>query len=336
MPSIIHSSRFGFATVLLVLSLVTTTTRTTIRTAFAFSTSTISPRSVFRIHSASASVPASALPMSSSSSAAAATAVPEGLVKTVVARGNEGSAPIARGDVVTVKYTCYSTTGGDDHKNILLARSDSQKMVVGDGSMIPGWDAALRTMTLGERSVVRITDPALGYDLGNPRTRASLEALGVVGGTAQHQQQLEFDITVEKVQPAAMVADIFDMNFDAMALEDNTPKTASEIAEAYQVKMANKAPDKEGLEGWIEKVQNYYFFGFFEGETGEEAPWYLRPSITFPIAFAVVGAAFWVSLTVGAISEKGAQSIDELDVKIIATSLYALSSSLLAETGAAL
>lgn len=333
MPSIIHSSRFGFATVLLVLSLVTTTTRTTMRTAFAFSTSMTSPRSVFRIHSASASVPASALPMSSSSSAAAATAVPEGLVKTVVARGNEGSAPIARGDVVTVKYTCYSTTGGDDHKNILLARSDSQKMVVGDGSMIPGWDAALRTMTLRERSVVRITDPALGYDLGNPRTRASLEALGVVGGTAQ---QLEFDIMVEKVQPAAMVADIFDMNFDAMALEDNTPKTASEIAEAYQVKMANKAPDKEGLEGWIEKVQNYYFFGFFEGETGEEAPWYLRPSITFPIAFAVVGAAFWVSLTVGAISEKGAQSIDELDVKIIATSLYALSSSLLAETGVAL
>ena len=49
-----------------------------------------------------------------------------------------------------------------------------------------------------------------------------------------------------------------------------------------------KAEEKEGLEGWIEKAKSFYFFGFFEGETGEQAPWILRPSITFPIAFAVV------------------------------------------------
>ena len=183
------------------------------------------------------------------------------------------------------------------------------KQVVGDGAMIPGWDAALRTMKLGERAVIRLTDPSLGYG-DDPRAAPALLALGADPSNSQ----LEFDILVQTVQPAAQAAQLFDMNFDAMALEDNTPKTAQEIAEAYQVKMANKAPEKEGLEGWIETVKNYYFFGFFEGETGEEAPWYLKPSITFPIAFAVVGAAFYVSLLTGAISEKGAQSIDELDV----------------------
>lgn len=71
--------------------------------------------------------------------------------------------------------------------------------------------------------------------------------------------------------------------------------------------------EKEGVEGWIEKVKGWYFFGFFEGETGEEAPWYLKPSITFPLAFAIVGAAFWVSVYGGAISERGVQSTDELD-----------------------
>lgn len=243
----------------------------------------------------------------------AAPMLPEGLVKTVVETGTSNTSPIERGDVVTVKYTCYSTTG-DDSENILLARSDSQKMVVGDGSMVPGWDAALRSMTQGERSVIRVTDPALGYG-SDPRAAAALEALGADAANAQ----LEFDIAVTTVQPAAQAAQIFDMNFDAMALADNTPKTAQEIADAYKVKMANKAPEKEGLEGWIETVKNYYFFGFFEGETGEEAPWYLKPSITFPIAFAIVGAAFYVSLLTGAISEKGAQSIDELDV--IVTSL---------------
>lgn len=185
--------------------------------------------------------------------------------------------------------------------------------------MVPGWDAALRTMTSGERAVVRLTDPSLGYGSASPSIVASLgEALGVTNLAAS---QLEFDIDILQVQPAAQAAELFDMNFDAMAaLEDNdTPKTAEDIAAAYQVRMANKAPEKEGLEGWIDTVRNYYFFGFFEGETGEEAPWYLKPSITFPIAFAVVGAAFYVSLFVGAISEKGAQSVDELDVIVTTT-----------------
>jgi len=185
--------------------------------------------------------------------------------------------------------------------------------------MVPGWDAALRTMASGERAVVRLTDPSLGYGSASPSVAASLgDALGVANLAAS---QLEFDIDILQVQPAAQAAELFDMNFDAMAaLEDNdTPKTAEEIAAAYQVRMANKAPEKEGLEGWIDTVRNYYFFGFFEGETGEEAPWYLKPSITFPIAFAVVGAAFYVSLFVGAISEKGAQSVDELDVIVTTT-----------------
>jgi hypothetical protein len=71
--------------------------------------------------------------------------------------------------------------------------------------------------------------------------------------------------------------------------------------------------EKEGIEGWIEKIKEFYFFGFFEGETGEKAPWILRPSITFPIAFAFVGVGFYITFAVGGISERGAQISDELD-----------------------
>jgi hypothetical protein len=78
--------------------------------------------------------------------------------------------------------------------------------------------------------------------------------------------------------------------------------------------------EKEGLEGWIETAKGWYFFGLFEGETGEDAPWYLRPSITFPLAFLIVGAAFVVSFQFGAISERGAQSTDELDDLILTMS----------------
>ena len=65
------------------------------------------------------------------------------------------------------------------------------------------------------------------------------------------------------------------------------------------------------------QAKNFYFYGLFEGETGERPPWFLRPSITFPIAFAIVGAAFYVSFVGGAISERGLQKTDELDEIIL-------------------
>jgi hypothetical protein len=79
-------------------------------------------------------------------------------------------------------------------------------------------------------------------------------------------------------------------------------------------------PEREGFDGWLDKARNYYFFGFFEGETGEQAPWFLRPSITFPIAFFIVGATFYVAFAFGGIKERGAQITDELD-EIILSSL---------------
>jgi hypothetical protein len=107
-------------------------------------------------------------------------------------------------------------------------------------------------------------------------------------------------------------------------------RTASDIAAAYDVRLAQKAregPELEGLEMWIEKVKNFYFFGFFEGETGEKAPWFLRPSITFPIAFAVVGVAFYISINAGAISERGAAVTDELDEVVLSSIVSTTTSS---------
>ena len=99
-------------------------------------------------------------------------------------------------------------------------------------------------------------------------------------------------------------------------------RTASAIQAAYEQRQALKAldgPAREGLEGFLDKAKNFYFFGFFEGETGEQAPWFLRPSITFPIAFLIVGAAFYVSVVSGAITERGASVTDELDEVILSS-----------------
>ncbi|CAB9516713.1 FK506-binding protein 1 [Seminavis robusta] len=245
-------------------------------------------------------------------SAAAAESVADGLVKTVTKAGQ--GLPVQLGDIATVKYSCYLP---NEPKTPPFSKSNQQKIVIGDGTMIQGWDKAIRTMRIGERAVVRISDPALGY--GN----VGVPPLVPPGA------EIEFDLEILDSQPP-----MANIDFDNLAMADSTPRTAQQISDAYEVRRAQMAlePELEGLEGWIAKAKNFYFFGLFEGETGQQAPWFLRPSITFPIAFLVVGAAFYISYASGAITERGAQVTDELDEIILSSAASDPAGFLLAMT----
>jgi len=240
------------------------------------------------------------------STAESVSTLPEGLLKTVSKIGN--GKPLRRGDVATVKYTCYLP---DESKKIPFAKSSMQKVSVGDLTMVEGWNMAVRTMEEGERAIVRINNPELAYGSDG------------VPPIIPPNAPIEFDIEILEVAAPLNAEDLDMLGF----ADPLTPRTAGRISETYDQKMAIKAlePQKEGLAAWIETVQNYYFFGFFEGETGEQAPWFLRPSITFPIAFLIVGATFAVSYFSGAITERGAPSTDELDQLI--TSAQVLSNN---------
>jgi len=227
----------------------------------------------------------------------------EGLLKTVSKPGQ--GKPVRLGDIATIKYSCYLP---NDSKQPPFAKSSQQRMVVGDGTMITGWDKAVRTMSVGERAIVRISDPAMGYG------EAGVPPL------IPPNAEVEFDIEILDAQPPTSSID-----FDSFATADSTPRTAAQIAAAYEARQAQKAleaqskPELEGIEGMIAKAKNFYFFGLFEGETGERPPWFLQPMITFPLAFTVVGGAFAVSFFSGAITERGTQVTDELDEIILSS-----------------
>ena len=72
--------------------------------------------------------------------------------------------------------------------------------------MVPGWDKALRTMNVGERSVFRLTDPELGY--------GSAGVPPLVPANAE----LEFDIELLDMQ-----SPMNNIDFDSIATADNTP-----------------------------------------------------------------------------------------------------------------
>lgn len=225
--------------------------------------------------------------------------LPEGLIKSIQTPGD--GPLVSFGDICTLSYSCY-VLEDDGSSSQLFAKAPAQKYMIGDGSMVDAWEKVLPTMRVGERSIVRVNDPKLGY--GNAG----------VPPVVPPNAMLEFDIEVLNAMPATA-----NIDFDTIAMADKTPKTAAEIEAAFARKMAAKSdePQLEGFELFLKKAKNFYFFGLFEGETGERPPWILRPSITFPLAFAVVGAAFYISYTGGAISERGAQVKDELDEIIL-------------------
>merc|ERR1712238_642969 len=224
--------------------------------------------------------------------------LPDGLTKMVKRKGD--GPRLRKGDVAIVKYNCYVPSDNAEEPVMIFSQSPRQKVIVGGGSMIKGWEISLASMSVGENAVIIIEMEMEILDsekqqMGGAATAAMGASSGFIdlGGSEGGSGELA-------------------------NLDPSKPRTPESIAAAFKSRqeIAAKTVELEGLEGFIEKVKSYYFFGFFEGETGEAAPWYLRPSITFPLAFAIVGAAFYLVFAVGGISERGAQVTDELDAII--------------------
>ena len=59
---------------------------------------------------------------------------------------------------------------------------------------------------------------------------------------------------------------------------------------------------------YLRRLKNIQFgfggSGFFVSQSGEKAPWYLTPNITFPSMITIVVAAFIVVFFTGSVREK--------------------------------
>jgi hypothetical protein len=72
--------------------------------------------------------------------------------------------------------------------------------------MVAGWDRAVRTMAVGERATIRVTDPTLGYGSAG------------VPPLIPPNSVLEFDVQVLDAQEPTL-----NIDFDTIAMADNTP-----------------------------------------------------------------------------------------------------------------
>ena len=73
---------------------------------------------------------------------------------------------------------------------------------------------------------------------------------------------------------------------------------------------------------YLRRIKSISFgFGgsnFFASQSGEKAPWYLNPNLTFPSMILFVIVAFVTVFSSGAVREKGIRSSDlDVDVAVI-------------------
>lgn len=205
-----------------------------------------------------------------------------GVLKTIV---KEGDGPLVTpGAEVVVKYEGRTANGQ------LLCRGDDFRFLQGDGTMIGGFETAVGSMRVGEVAKVRV-QPWYAY--------GSTGVSPVVGPDTP----LDFDIEVLESSGNFLNPKSF-RDVDPKKLRD-AKSIAQDYAQRSELRMRND--ESENLSSF-EKTQKWfkslYFFGFFEGETGERPPWYLTPTITFPIMFVTCAAAFYVLISFGGVSIK--------------------------------
>lgn len=207
---------------------------------------------------------------------------------------------LSKGSVVVVRYSCAVAGGkggggGPGRKaSPVFDASESAVMTVGDEQLLPGWNAALLTMSVGEVAEFKV---ASRYGYGSKG----------VAPVIPPDADLMFTVEVLDLKGNMLTDNAFS---DSAPL---TPRTPATIKAEYERRQAEKVPDKEGLEGIVDFWKNIYVFGFFDAPKGGQLPWYLRPAITFPIMIGFVVVLAWLTGELGAVTiQREAMGLERL------------------------
>eukprot|EP00636_Phaeomonas_parva_P018012 CAMPEP_0118876948 /NCGR_PEP_ID=MMETSP1163-20130328/17435_1 /TAXON_ID=124430 /ORGANISM="Phaeomonas parva, Strain CCMP2877" /LENGTH=314 /DNA_ID=CAMNT_0006812609 /DNA_START=86 /DNA_END=1030 /DNA_ORIENTATION=- len=201
-----------------------------------------------------------------------------GVLRKVTTPGS-GDALVDR-DIAIVDYEGFEYPSGRK----LFAGSDLS-IVVGDGSMIKGWDVGLTGMAPGSAAEV-ILAPEYAY--------GATGVAPVLSGAAS----LKFALTVKEKKGNSQAVRIF------TDMDPLLPRTPESIRASYTQRQEERRLELEETLGdsMTDKVKRWlgslYIFGFFS----EGAPWYLNPLITFPSILVVVAASSFLLYGSGAVT----------------------------------
>ena len=197
----------------------------------------------------------------------------DGGVKKQTIQAGQGRS-IEPGDIIAVAYTA-SIKGS----KTVFAKGDKEQFIVKDGSMIKGIDTAINSMKVGERAVF-LCSPKYGYGSKG------------IGNIIPPDSEIELDFKVlawlgNQLRPESL----FQKDLDIDPFIASTPESIQKEYDEMQFKKADKYKGNI-FDIYLRRLRSTSFgfggSGFFTSQSGEKAPWYLNPNLTFPAMITIV------------------------------------------------
>jgi len=218
------------------------------------------------------------------------------VMKTVLTPGPLSGKRVETGDILAVEFTA-SVKGSEKP----FAKGEKEQFIVKDGSLIKGWDVGVSSMIVGEKASI-ICSPEYAY--------GSQGIKNVIPPNAEVEIQIKILAWLgNQLRPESL----FQKDLDIDPFIASTPES---IAAEYEEMQANKEDKYKGgiIQIYLNRLKNISFgfggSGFFVSQSGEKAPWWLNPNLTFPLMITIVLAAFITVLGTGSVREKGDRSLD--------------------------
>jgi len=200
----------------------------------------------------------------------------KGVIKKLIKKG-KGEKPSNR-STVKVHYTGKLENGQVFDSSI--DRKDPYIFEIDQGKVIKGWEIGIKQMQQGEKSSF-IIGPKYGYKKKG------------IPPIIPPNAKLFFEIELlEIIEPNLGIT------ASSKNLSADTPRTPEKIAEEFEKKisMKNNLEEKK-------KFENFFFISPFQSQSGEKAPWWLNPNITFIFVFLAVFLIFYLVVSVGGIHQ---------------------------------
>jgi FKBP-type peptidyl-prolyl cis-trans isomerase len=178
-------------------------------------------------------------------------------------------------DLVKVDY--QGTLSSGDIFDSSISRGEPFTFRIGEGKVIKGWEIALQSMKVGEKSSFKISSFYAYKKKGIPP---------IIPPNAD----LTFEISLLEI-----ISDSSKENsiYEGKMIENRNS------AESIRLSSNQNTKKREDPESGI--FSKFFFISPFQSQTGEQAPWILNPNITFSLVFVIIFLVYYLILQLGVI-----------------------------------
>jgi len=199
-----------------------------------------------------------------------------GVIKKILKSGN--SLSVKDGSVVKVHYEGKLETGVVFDSS--YDRNEPYVFTIGGGKVIKGWEIGIKSMKVGEKAQFEILS-SYGYrKKGIPPIIPPDAKLFFVIELLEASDSEDFKKN-----------SLSDLNIEI-------PRTPADIAKEYENRLK-----KNSNQNRTSNFGNFFFISPFRSQTGERAPWWLNPNITFILVFFFVFSLFGIVISLGGIHQ---------------------------------